>query len=335
MRNISAFIEANGLLEVPPQNEAEVTAIVGANVKSINVIEGEKVKKGQVLAYLTHPVLIQMQTDYLTNWNELEFLKLEYERSEKLYSEKIGSDKDLQKIKSEFYAKEVKVKGLAAQLGLLGLSTDRLKNNTLYNQVPVKSPLNGYIRMVEIKIGQYVKPEKSMFEVVNVEHVHADLMVFEKDVHKVKEGQKMTFLVESLPNQELEAVIYSVGKAFEQDPKAVHVHAEIENKAGLLIPGMYVKGNVLVDNNLSHAMPEDGIVRHGDKYYIFTAKQEEDHHGEKKWVFKPIEVLVGNESNGWVEVILLNPLVEGTKVAWNNAYNLMAEIKKEEAEHSH
>ena len=45
LRNITTYVEANGQLEVPPQNEASVTAIIGANVKSIEVIEGDKVKE--------------------------------------------------------------------------------------------------------------------------------------------------------------------------------------------------------------------------------------------------------------------------------------------------
>ena len=65
LRNISSYVDANGQLEVPPQNEAAVTAIIGANIISIKVIEGDKIKKGQVLAYLNHPDLIKLQTDYI------------------------------------------------------------------------------------------------------------------------------------------------------------------------------------------------------------------------------------------------------------------------------
>ena len=104
-RNLGTYVEANGELEVPPQNQAEVTAVIGANVKNIKVIEGEKVKKGQVLAYLAHPDLIQLQTDYITNWNDLQFLEQEYERQSKLYEDKITSGKDFQKLKSDYNSK--------------------------------------------------------------------------------------------------------------------------------------------------------------------------------------------------------------------------------------
>ena len=333
-RNMSSYVVSNGQLEVPPQNEAEVTAIIGSNVQSIQVIEGETVKKGQVLAYLAHPDLIQIQTDYLTEWNELQFLELEYKRQEKLYAEKVSSGKEYQKTKSDYFSKQGVVKGLEAQLGLLGISPEKVQKNELYQKIAVRSPIDGYIRLVEIKVGQFVRPEMAMFEIVNTEHIHADLMVFEKDVHKVKEGQKVLFTVESLPGKELEAVIYSVGKAFEQDPKAIHLHAEIENKEGLLIPGMYVNGKILTENSSSMVIPEEGIVKQNDKYFIFQGELEGDGE-DQEWSFKPIEVVAGVSDGGWVEVSFLSPIEEDARFAMNNAYILMADLKKEEAEHSH
>ncbi|MBD3636583.1 MAG: efflux RND transporter periplasmic adaptor subunit [Crocinitomicaceae bacterium] len=329
-RNLGTYVEANGELEVPPQNQAEVTAVIGANVKSIKVIEGEKVKKGQVLAYLTHPDLIQLQTDYITNWNDLQFLEQEYKRQEKLYEDKITSGKDFQKLKTDYNSKIGVVNGLEAQLQLIGVNVDNLKENKISQIVAVRSPISGYVRLVEVKVGQYVNPETSMFEIINNDHVHVDLMVFESDVHKVREGQQVQFSVESLPDKLLTATIYSVGQNFENDPKAVHIHAEIDNKEGHLIPGMYVRGRIIVEDYFSYALPEEAIVREGEQYYIFKAEKEAE-----EWAFEPIEIAIGVKDEGWVEIKLFEPLEEGTIIAWNNAYNLMAEMKKGEAEHSH
>lgn len=334
MRNIASYVEANGQLEVPPQNEATVTAIIGSNVTIIKVIEGDKVGKGQALAYLSHPDLIKLQTDYVNNWNQLQYLEKDYQRQKKLYEEKVGSGKEFQKIQAEYHSMKGSVKGYEAQLKLMGLNIEKLQQGDIYEQVPVISPIDGYIRLVEVKIGQYVQPQTEMFEIVNIDHIHADLMVFEKDMHKAKEGQKVRFSIESLPNKQMEATIYAVGKSFEQDPKAIHLHAEIENKEGLLIPGMYVRGQIITDDVQSYALPEAGVVREGDKYFIFTAEKEND-KGETEWAFKPVEVIVGTKSDGWVEIKLLKPLEKGKTVVWNNAFYLLAEMKKGEAEHSH
>lgn len=72
VKSLSGYIMANGELEVPPQNEAAITAIIGANITRIEVIEGDKVSKGQILGYLSHQDLIKLQTDYSNafhKWN--------------------------------------------------------------------------------------------------------------------------------------------------------------------------------------------------------------------------------------------------------------------------
>lgn len=334
LRNLGSYVEANGELEVPPQNQAEITPVIGSNVKSISVIEGEKVKKGQVLAYLSHPDLILLQTSYIKEWNELQYLEQEYNRQEKLYQDQVASGKSFQKLKADYKAQVGMVAGLEAQLKLLGIGIDNLKENKIAQSVAVRSPIKGYVRLVEVKVGQYVNPSTSMFEIINNDHVHADLMVFESDVHKVHEGQKVLFSVQSIPEKQLLATIYSVGQNFENDPKAIHIHAEIDNKEGHLIPGMYVRGRIIVDDYMSYALPEQAVVREEAQYFIFSASQKMD-HGELKWTFEPIEVGMGINDSGWVEIKLMKPLKPSTQFAWNNAYNLMAELKKGEAEHSH
>merc|ERR1711916_240531 len=132
--------------------------------------------------------------------------------------EKVGSGKTLQEIKSDYFSIKGEVKGYEAQLRQLNLNVGRIRKGNLSEQVPVVSPIDGYIEKVLIQLGQYIQPQTGMFKIVNIQHIHADLMVFEKDVYKVKEGQKISFTVESVPGSRLTAKIYSVGKQFEQNP---------------------------------------------------------------------------------------------------------------------
>lgn len=333
-RNLSGIVEANGQLEVPPQNEATVTAILGANVSSIEVIEGDDVKKGQVLAYLTHPNLTRLQSDYLEAHSNLQYLEQEFQRQKRLYEEEVGSGKAFQQIQADYRAKQAIVNSYALQLRQLGINPSRIHEGSLYERVPMVSPIDGSVTHVEVKTGQYVQPEKELFEIVNTHHIHADLMVFEKDIYKVEEGQKVRFTVETLPGTELYAEIYSVGKKFEQNPKAVHVHAEIENTTGKLIPGMYIKGQILTDSVESYALPEDAIAREGDQHMAFLAKKEAENSNET-WMFSPVPIVTSTSANGWVAVKFLEKEPENMQFALNNAYYLVAEMKKGEAEHSH
>lgn len=330
-RNMSGFIEVNGLLKVPPQNEATVTTALGANISSITVIEGDKIKKGQILAYITHPDIITLQTDYLQTYNKLTFLEQNYNRQKKLYEAEVGSGKDYQEAKSAYSSTKGLVKGLESQLQLIGLSTLNIQKGDIQNKAPIKSPIDGYIEKVTIKTGQYVLPQTGLFEVVNIEHVHADLMVFEKDMSKVKNGQKVIFNVEALKGEELTAKIFSIGKSFEEGPKALHIHAEIEHKNQNLIPGTYVKAKIITDEKLDDAISNEGVFKEGEISYVFVAKKAEN----SSWEFVPKEILIKITSDGYTSFSFKDDVDTSVLIAQNGAYYLMAEMKKSEAEHSH
>ena len=330
-RKLSSFVQTNGHIKVPPQNEASITAIFGSNVKLIKVIEGDKVNKGQVIAYIEHPNLINAQTRYLQLWNELSYLEKEYERKQMLFKNEVGSGKDLEKAKSEYLSVKGQLAGTAAELDMLGSSVDALKAGKVLSKVPVKSPISGFITKVNVKTGQYIAPTTAMFEVVNIDHVHADFMVYENDLSKIKEGQIVELNVQSNPDKRYQAKIYAVGKAFEENPKAVHLHAEIQNKSDDLLPGMYIAGKIYLEENQVLAVPEEAVVREGDKNYIFIVKNRTD----SIITFRSVEVIVSIKNDGWVQVNPVLEINEGQIIAMNNAFFLMAEMKKEQAEHSH
>jgi cobalt-zinc-cadmium efflux system membrane fusion protein len=141
----------------------------------------------------------------------------------------------------------------------------------------------------------------------------------------------VTFNVQSIPRKELTAEIYSVGKTFEQNPKALHIHAEIDNKEGNLIPGMYIQGRIQTDNSLTRAMPESAIATDGERSYLFSAKKEND-----QWHFTPVEITKSTHDGEWIAINFLTDQEPNIKFAYNNAYYLMAEMKKGESEeHGH
>ena len=333
-RSLSGNVKVNGRLALFPQHRATVTTILGANVTAINVIEGKRVKKGQVLAYLSHPNLTNLQAAYIRAYNQKQFLEKEYEREEQLYEAGVGSGKAYQQAQANFLAMKGEVAGFEAQLIQLNIDAGKTRTGKILQNVPVVSPIDGYIEKVLIQTGQFVDPNATLIMITDLDRIHADFMVFEKNVYQVKEGQKVSFRVESIPGKTLSARIFSVGKNFEQTPRAVHVHAEIEQKENFLIPGMYIYGEIHTGSSLVNALPEDAIVMEEGKSFMFMAEaQQED--GKTEWIFKPVEVITGISDDGWVEVHSVESFPENVQVAWNNAYYLIAEMKKGETAHEH
>ena len=328
-RSLSGGVDVNGRLALFPQHRATVTAILGANVTAIKVIEGEKIKKGQILAYLSHPNLANLQAAYVRAYNQIQYLEKEFERQKRLYEAGVSSGRTYQQTQANYHAMKGEVKSYEAQLEQLNINARNVKNGNIYQNVPVVSPIDGSIEKVLIRLGQYVDSNTTMFMIINLDYIHADLMVFEKDVYQVKKGQKVSFKVASVPGMNLSARITSVGKIFEQDPRAVQVHAEIEQKENFLIPGMYIRGKIHTNSKSVNALPEEAVIVEMGKSYIFLAEAHQE-GGKTEWVFKPIEIRTGTYDEGWVEINLLEPLPKDAQVAWNSAYYLIAEMKKGE-----
>jgi cobalt-zinc-cadmium efflux system membrane fusion protein len=55
LRQLSGAIRANGMLDVPPQNLVTISAPLGGFVKHTELLQGMKVKRGQVVVVLEHP----------------------------------------------------------------------------------------------------------------------------------------------------------------------------------------------------------------------------------------------------------------------------------------
>jgi cobalt-zinc-cadmium efflux system membrane fusion protein len=339
IRNLTTLVKTNGKLEVPPSSSAEVTAVIGGNVKEIKVFQGDKVSRGQTLALLEHPDYITLQEDFAETANKLEFVTAEYNRQKELFENNVGAGKDFQQVKSEYNTVKAKYQGLKSRLRLLNLSPESVLKGNISSVVPVVSPINGYVNEVNVKLGTYVDATEKLFCIADDRDIHADFLVYENDIFLVKNGQKVDFTVANRPGEELSATIFAVGKEFEPNSRAIPVHAKLDRNPGNLIPGMYVSGHINTDRNNVPTLPNEAIVKEGIKSFIFvlddsdsnsedTSKQSRSNADIMK--FKMVEIVVGKQDEGYTEIKLLSPLPENTKIVINAAYYLLAEMKKEE-----
>jgi cobalt-zinc-cadmium efflux system membrane fusion protein len=372
MRNLTTLVKTNGQLEVPPAASADITAVIGGNVKEIKVFHGDKVNKGQVLAILEHPDYITLQEEFAETANKLEFLEQEYVRQKELFENNVGAGRDFQQVKSEYSTAKARYEGLRSRLQLLNLSPEKVKDGSISSTISILSPISGFVNDVNIKVGTYIDAKDRLLSITDNREIHADFMVYENDVHLLKNGQKVDFTVSNRPGEELSATIFAIGKEFEPNTRAVHIHAKLDKNPGNLIPGMYVSGHIHTDENKTRTLPNDAAVTEGTKSYIFildesieaeeheghddvlVAEEEghnhdaeennEDHSsasgpenevGGHVMAFRMVEVITGMNEGGYTEIKLLSPLPDDTQIVMNAAYYLLADMKKEETEHEH
>ncbi|MDZ7767171.1 MAG: HlyD family efflux transporter periplasmic adaptor subunit [Melioribacteraceae bacterium] len=202
------------------------------------------------------------------------------------------------------------------------------------------APFHGYVREIETAIGAFVEPNELIIEILDNHHIHIDLLVYEKDINKVKIGQTVIFKVASSDNLEYVAEVFAVGKAFEEELKAVRVHAEIENPDNELLPGMYVDARIITDNSESYVLPETALLREGDANYVFVQAEEEhageDHSGEEEhFRFKKLSVKIGLIDRGYAEIFPGSGIGENSIIVLEGGYYIDAEMNKGEGGHHH
>lgn len=332
-KNLKSMLKVNGQMELPPQNQADVSALAPGRITKIHVKPGQFVKRGTVLASLQNPDFIEWQQTYLETKGELMFLEKELARQRGLVQKEIAAQKQLDQVESSHAIASARLKGLASKLAIVGLPIPEDANTEFRAYNNLASPITGYVREIKVNTGSYVSTEQELFEIVDNHHLHIDLTVFEKDIPYISEGQKLLFSLQSNPKEVMEAEVFAIGKALDKELRAIKVHAEMVSEKPTVLPGMYVEARIILEDQSVPALPEEAITVDKGLRYIFV----KDHVDGDHVAFRKVQVIPGAEDFGYVEVNPLEDLSADTQIVVAGAYFLMAESKKGEegGGHSH
>ena len=329
---INDFIKATGTLDLPPNAYASVSARADGFIRGFKkYVEGSYIKKGAVIGYLENPEFIQKQQTYLEVQSELTFLNQELARQQKLVTANAGVEKKLQQLQSEVNAKTATIKGIAKQLVYLGFNTANLTPDNITERIAIISSMSGYITSVNMHNGMYVTPQVELLEIVDENHLHLELDVFEKDIANVIVGQTISYTVPALGNEVFDADVYIIGKEFNPQNKTVRIHGHLEKKRPKFIKELFVEAKIWLNDQTVQALPEKAIIKNGDFYYIYVANDKADNEIK----FEQIKVIPNNTDKGFTSVKLIDQIPEGMKVVTNGAYYVFAQSKAGELSHEH
>jgi cobalt-zinc-cadmium efflux system membrane fusion protein len=325
-QNLSNVLKVNGILDVPPQNLVSISAVMGGFIRKTDIIQGMKVQKGQLLAVIENQDFIQIQQDYLDTKAKLEYAELEYKRQEELARENVSAAKIFQQTTADYKSLQAKYKALQQRLHTVDIGIKEVENGKITSEVSIFSPINGYVTAVNFNLGKFVNPVDVLFEIVDTDHLHVELSVFEKDIAKIKIGQKLHFYMANEPEKERKATVYLINPKINPD-RTIRVHCHLDQKETELMPNTYVKAFIDVGENTVPALPEDAIVNFEGEDYIWL--QEKPHkEAEKHYHFHLLKVQKGMTERGFVEVILPEDFDrQNTQIVTKGANALLSEYK--------
>lgn len=302
-QDLPNIITASGMLDVPPGQQAAVSAYAGGYVKDIQLIPGQMVRKGQRLFTLENPELLMLQQNYLEAVAQLTYLKADFQRQETLADENIASQKNSLKATADYQTTLAQAEGLKARLKLLGINTNDLTPTTLVNNMAIYAPISGYITEVNATPGMFLQPQDVALKIINTSNLHVELEVFEKDIMSIKTGQKILFRIADNGNKTYEAKVHLIEKKLDPETRRIRVHGELAQDASSFLPGMYVSAEIMTDAAKGMSIPETALVNAGDVTYLLVMKERTS----EQITFEQRMVKTGIQREGWVQI--LNPEV--------------------------
>jgi len=317
LHQFNETVQVSGMIDVPPSSRAQVSAIMGGYIKTAPFLVGNKVNKGQLLLTIENPDFIKIQQNFLEISETLKYLKSEYDRQKILFQENISSKKNYLKAESEYKSAVALYYGLEKKLQLMNINTKNVKAGKLTAIIPVYAPIAGSIVTVNTNVGKFMNTTDVLIEIVNDQHKHLELVVFAKDILKIKENQKIRFQIPEKSNKFYNASVHLIGTTIESVTRTVKVHGHLEDENELFLVGMFVEAKIIIGSKTKLALPVNAVFEENGNNYILVFKVKENN----LFKFEKIAVEIGLKNENWVEIIDENSRLKNKKILTTGTFS--------------
>ena len=350
-REMDATIDAKGSLVLRAQAMGDVASLMGGIVKSISVKEGQFVQKGQVVATVENTDVVSLQREYYSAAKECELARKDMERQKLLAQNGAGIKRSLQQAQKDYHVAHANMLGIGRQLAQMSISTAAVAKGKFTTAFPLCAPIAGIVSEMTASLGSYADMQTPLMKIRNTQAVECDLNIFEKDLAKVKVGNRVTLNLTNQPGVKLSGTVYGMNQYFNDNSKSVAVHVKLDaasvksylhsssgnTHGGKLFAGMYVSGKIATGSQQCLALPSQAIVSQDGKQYVFALNGAPS---KGNYSFSRHEVTTGSSDGKYTEVKLCDHLLKGKnrtavkKIVTENAYYL-ASLTGEHGEHAH
>ena len=277
LESFKHYIDVQGVVE--GDENITISGKMAGTVDNIFVNEGDAVRKGQILAELDNLVLKESIEELKTS---LGFTTQVYEKQKNLWDQKIGSEMQYLSAKNNKESLEKKL-------------------STLYEQMElskIKSPINGVVDAVEIKLGQSLMPGMPAIRVVNLNRLKVKADIAETYASKVKKGNDVVIYFPDLDKEVTSKIVYTA-KVINNLTRTFSVEADLDIHNQDYRPNMIAILKVVdYQKESSVIVPLNYIQSSGTSKYVYVVGSK---NGNK--IATKRDITVGQNYNGRVEVL--------------------------------
>ncbi|HAT8180492.1 TPA: efflux RND transporter periplasmic adaptor subunit [Legionella pneumophila] len=160
--------------------------------------------------------------------------------------------------------------------------------------VAVNAPIAGIIDARNINLGQAVEPNTVLFHISNRDKLLVVAQVYEEDLGKVKVGQEVNIHALSYPKQTFTGQVTLIEPNLDPLTRTVNVRITLDNKEGLLKPGMFVRANVILTHNKAAlTVPNAALLQADNEQFVFVQNRN---------TYTRVDVKVGAVEDDYSEI---------------------------------
>ena len=248
--------------------------------QSVKVREGDNVQKGQLLVTLDSEIIKSNIEEINT---QLELSKLIYEKQERLWSKKIGTE----------------IRFLESKANYEGLASRKATLDAQLRQARVTAPFSGTIDFVNVRVGEMVQPSTPLMRLVNSNEMHIMADVSEEYIGKFKAGKEVT--IEFPGNDEMyQSTVRSVGNVLNNLNRTFVLEVSLPKSSDF----QYKPNQIAVINIADYqkldavVVPSKVILSGKDGQFLYTVNVE---NGKK--IARKMKVNVGQSAKNTSEIV--------------------------------
>lgn len=275
------YIEVQGVVDA--KEDVQVNPEAAGVITKINVSIGQSVSKGQVLAQIDDAVLRQNIAQVQT---QLDLANNVFRRQKNLWDQKIGTEIQYLNAKSQ---KE----GLERQIATIQQQANMYK---------IKTPINGTVDQMDLKLGQAVQPGISGIRVVNANNLKAKALVSETYAGRVSQGDQVKVVLPDA-NDSLNTKISFAAKTIDPTSRSFNIEVNLPSKKTFRPNMVAILKIVDYSKNNALTLPIKAIRKSEKGDYVYIVE-----NGKAK----KVDIKVGNVYNGEAEI--LNGIKAGDQV---------------------
>jgi RND family efflux transporter MFP subunit len=270
------YVEIQGVVQA--DKNIEIRPELGGTVKEIYVKEGQKVKAGQILIQLDDAMIENNINELKT---QLTLAETTFERQKRLWDQKIGSEMEFLRAKTQ---KE------SLENSLVTLKTQSVK-------MQIIAPFSGIVDEIFPRDGELTSPQMPVVRLINLNNVYVEADVTETYLPVVKVGTETVVYFSSI-NKEITSKIEQVGNYINPNNRSFKIRINIANKDQSIKPNLLADLKIL-DFQEQGAIIPSTLVQQDQKgnNYVFTVNTKNNENTVVKTI-----ITVANEYNNEVFV---------------------------------